>query len=410
MIYIDITDTIKLTYTSGIQRVVRNIVCHSFHRKNITFVEFDGFKEEYFIISKNDHRLATVVSFKVKEKYNNSLLYNFSKKRLSRKQKLLVMKYLSIMSYHRKKIRNLFIKEPVKLQPKFQKEDTLFLADSTWNYHPWKEVRDAKNKGVKIKQIVYDILPIIYPSFFEDLTNFNFKIWFLMVQYYCDELFAISKTTADNYTRQSNPQYSSNQDIKVMLMGSDIVVSDEENLPLRKTDKKIRFLTVGTIEPRKNHQYVLDVFDRLWHQGYDEIEWHIVGNRGWHSDELMKILEYHPMVDKQLFFYPSLNDKELKELYLLSDCVIVPSIDEGFGLQVNEGLNYKCAIFLSNIEIFREFNLNETSYFSLQDNGDELKSKIIQYLDDGNNGYQIHNNIKYKWKDAVEDLINTLKK
>lgn len=409
MIFIDITDTIKLSYISGIQRVVRNIILFSFHNKNISFVEFDGHKEEYFIISKNDHRLLSITNFEVPKKINNTFIYNFFKKILNRKQKVLIMQYLSRINYYEKKIVNLFrFKNRDKLSSKLQCGDTLLLADSTWNYHPWKEVRKAKNEGVKITQIVYDILPIMYSRFFEDLTNYNFNMWFLMVQYYCDEVFAISKTTASNFSKQVKFQNFSNQDIKVMMMGNDIAISHKENLSSVKTDKKIRFLTVGTIEPRKNHRYVLEVFDQLWNQGFEDLEWHIAGKRGWHSEELIKILEYHPQANKKMFFHSNTNDEELKKLYLLSDCVIVPSIDEGFGLQVVEGVNYGCAILLSNTEIFREFNLDDRSYFSIKDNGDELKKKILEITNNRNILNQIHNLKSHKWKDAVEDLIKAL--
>ena len=150
MIFIDITDTIRLNYITGIQRVVRNVICYSIHDENICFVEYDPHKHKFFIISKKDHRLISIVNFKLDHK-KHIFIYKFLKRVLNKKQKILVMKFVAKMNYYINIIFNKTLNSnEVELSKKFKSGDTLLLADSTWNYQPWIEVKKAKNQGLKI--------------------------------------------------------------------------------------------------------------------------------------------------------------------------------------------------------------------------------------------------------------------
>jgi len=290
---------------------------------------------------------------------------------------------------------------------------------------------------MKIKQIVYDILPVIYPNLFEKITNENFNLWFKMVLYYCDEVHAISKTTASNIRKKVSNNVFDHTKIKVMKLGSDldkdidkhinippVLLSDTSVKPIRLLPRgilnsnikqnfhlklhKIIFLTVGTIEPRKNHVFILKVFDELWNAGHHDIEWHIVGKEGWHSKEFMSLIRFHPKLNINLFIHGAISDVALSELYLNSNCVLVPSIDEGYGLQIAEGLQNNCDVLVSDIEIFKEFNLSKNSYFSIIDNGVELQSKLIKYINGALITSQLENNNIFSWDDSVYKLLESL--
>jgi O-antigen biosynthesis alpha-1,2-rhamnosyltransferase len=410
MIYIDITDTIKIPYITGIQRVVRNIIIFSLDNELVAFVEFDKDLKKYVVINKTDKRFSAIITGKIENYKKPEIIYKFIKSRFPKEIKELIIKFLIKMIAFKKKVSIASIFHPkALLLDKVKKDDLLLLADSTWNYKPWLEVSEAKNRGVKIMQIAYDILPIKYPHFFQENTNSNFNLWFKMINYYCDELYAISHTTANNIFEEIRDN-NFKPEIKIMEMGNDIEFHNPNHEDSTELTDKTKFLTVGTIEPRKNHIYVLKVFDKLWSEGVENIEWHIAGREGWFSNNFIMILKYHPRINKNLFFHENLNDNDLRKLYQKSDCVIIPSIDEGYGLQVAEGLNYNCKILLSNIEIFREFNLNENNYFSINDKGSELRSKITQYVNGENFDVQVNNANILSWRDAVEDLITTLEK
>ena len=378
MIYIDITDTIRIPYITGIQRVVRNLIINSFNDELVSFVEFDRILQSYIIISKNDPRFDVIMRFEIELK-KKSIPYKVVKHFFSKNMKYLINKILhKVVIYFRFTLRNIGFNKRFKLVDEIKSGDTLFLADSSWNYHPWIEVNKVKKKGVKIKHIVYDVLPIMYPSYFETQTKFMFNLWFRMIHYFGDEFFAISQTTANNFSKNIQKGYLVENCIKVMHLGSDIEKFNFNVSYSKKKSNVIKFLTVGTIEPRKNHKFVLSVFDKLWRSENSEVEWHIVGKVGWKSNELIEIMKWHPLLNKNLFIYHDLDDTELNKLYAKSDCIIVPSIDEGYGLQIVEAIHNNCNALVSDIEVFKEFNLSNDCYFSIKDNGEELRSKIIQ--------------------------------
>ncbi|MDB9788608.1 glycosyltransferase [Candidatus Thioglobus sp.] len=451
MIYIDISDTIKLPYITGIQRVVRNIVKYSHENENVTFVEYDRFAQHFLTIDKNDFRLLLLREYHptTYSIYSKKFWYRHLKGLLSKKFKIIIIKVLTNANVWIKvefkkfifstKIRVLKHPSRIKMKDIYSYGDTLFLADSSWNYQPWKEAKMAKAHGLIVKQIVYDILPIIYPSYFEKITINNFNLWFRMVLYYCDEVHAISNTTANNIRKEVSSNIFDHSKIKVMKLGSDIDTNIDKHTNISPTIltnnrvksirlipsgifnskikqnfhlklHKIKFLTVGTIEPRKNHNFLLKIFDELWRAGHHDVEWHIVGKEGWHSKEFMRLIKLHPKLQINLFFHGGISDVALSELYINSNCVLVPSIDEGYGLQIAEGLQNNCDVLVSDIEIFREFSLSENSYFSLKDNGVELQSKLLKYINGTLEISQVENNNIFSWHDAIKKLMHSLQK
>ena len=86
-----------------------------------------------------------------------------------------------------------------------------------------------------------------------------------------------------------NPQ---NYFINTIRLGANIPTSSHSNLQVRKSIQDIFqthqsvYLIVSTIEPRKNHQYLLDTFEKLWNKNIDTTLL-IVGGSGWMVEGLM---------------------------------------------------------------------------------------------------------------------------
>jgi glycosyltransferase involved in cell wall biosynthesis len=107
------------------------------------------------------------------------------------------------------------------------------------------------------------------------------------------------------------------------------------------------WLSVGTIEPRKNHGRLLDAYRILKGKGVNSMPLVLVGGKGWlmeHFDALMTDLE--PGRDVILPGYVS--DSELH--WLFSNCFgfIYPSLFEGFGMPVLEALACGAPVLCSN--------------------------------------------------------------
>ena len=113
-------------------------------------------------------------------------------------------------------------------------------------------------------------------------------------------------------------------------------------------------LTVGTIEPRKNLQTLLNAFEEVAAgQSQSTLQLVIAGNRGWLSEPLFDALEKSPM-RKRIILTEYLNDQELRALYSSCRAFVYPSIYEGFGLPPLEAMACGAPVITSRIPALEE--------------------------------------------------------
>ena len=114
-----------------------------------------------------------------------------------------------------------------------------------------------------------------------------------------------------------------------------------------------KFVVLGTIEPRKNHQLLLDVWDDLARTGALEPlpELHIIGKRGWMNEDVFKRLDKG---QSGVFEHGSLDDGELAKFLAKSDALLFPSLAEGYGLPALEAASAGLPVICSDIDVFQE--------------------------------------------------------
>jgi glycosyltransferase involved in cell wall biosynthesis len=111
-------------------------------------------------------------------------------------------------------------------------------------------------------------------------------------------------------------------------------------------------LTVGVLEPRKNHLMLLDVIRALHRRGH-RLELVIIGRPGWRWENPLKMAKYrdlHPWV-KVLTDVP---DSDLVEFYNRAEIFIYPSFYEGFGLPILEAMACGTPVIASNVSSMPE--------------------------------------------------------
>jgi glycosyltransferase involved in cell wall biosynthesis len=102
------------------------------------------------------------------------------------------------------------------------------------------------------------------------------------------------------------------------------------------------FLTVATIEPRKNLPTLLDAYSRLRQRlGQACPSLVIVGRQGWNCKD---ILRYMAALQEHVHFLGHIPDQDLIALYQMAVCFVFPSLYEGFGLPVVEAMTAGCPV------------------------------------------------------------------
>ncbi|MBY6121256.1 glycosyltransferase family 4 protein [Mameliella alba] len=106
------------------------------------------------------------------------------------------------------------------------------------------------------------------------------------------------------------------------------------------------FVTLGTIEPRKNHALLLDLWDDI-----PDAHLLICGSRGWENQAVFERLDAHPARVHEL---PGLDDGQVAALLAGSAGMLFPSFAEGYGLPPVEAVALGVPLLLNNLPIYRE--------------------------------------------------------
>ena len=144
--------------------------------------------------------------------------------------------------------------------------------------------------------------------------------------------------------------------------------SSKRVLVLEQLQGSISFLMVGTLEPRKAYEEVLEAFERLWQEGLP-LNLVLVGKQGWMVEELVEQLRSHHELNRRLFWLEGISDEYLEQVYLVCTCLIAASYGEGFGLPLIEAAQHKLPIIARDIPVFREV-AGENAFF--------FKSKLFK--------------------------------
>ena len=108
------------------------------------------------------------------------------------------------------------------------------------------------------------------------------------------------------------------------------------------------FVVLGTIEPRKNHRLLLDVWARLGSRAPRLV---VIGQRGWLCDDVLERLEQsHPLVIRS----ERCSDADLATWLHHARALLMPSHAEGYGLPVAEALAAGVPVIASDLPVFHE--------------------------------------------------------
>jgi glycosyltransferase involved in cell wall biosynthesis len=224
--------------------------------------------------------------------------------------------------------------------------------------------------------LIHDLIPLTHPEFCRDGEAQKHRRRMVNVLASAAGVICNSKATLDDLwafaAAEGLPRPPS---IAAWISGNPIPFSGQP-----KTLSKPYFITVGTIEGRKNHQLLLDVWRRLVAElGDDAPVLLIVGQRGWQADHVFQQLDCPGELEVSVRELRTCSDDELAGWTAGARAVLMPSLAEGFGLPLVEALQIGTPVIASDLPVFHEIAGDIPTYLAPLD-GDAWLRAIRAFL------------------------------
>lgn len=203
--------------------------------------------------------------------------------------------------------------------------------------------------GGRITVLVHDVIPLEHPEFQRSDTVAPFRDKMQRVAQDADLVIYNSMDTRRR-TESILQEWGRVPPAVVALLGVDVPEPKPGELPEHLLLDKPYFVTVGTIEPRKNHAFLLDLWTQM---GQDAPPLVICGSRGWNNDAVFARLDALRAKDR-VIEAPGLSDRAIAALVQGATATLFPTISEGFGLPPVESLRLRTRVLCNDLEVLRE--------------------------------------------------------
>ncbi|MDF0543284.1 glycosyltransferase family 1 protein [Sphingobium sp. H39-3-25] len=125
------------------------------------------------------------------------------------------------------------------------------------------------------------------------------------------------------------------------------------------------FVMLGTIEGRKNHILILNIWrDMVQRLGDRAPMLVIIGKRGWESEQAVDLLERCDALKGHVLELSHCPDDEVARYFRHARALLFPSFVEGYGMPLVEALAARLPVIASDIGVFRELAGDIPDYFS----------------------------------------------
>lgn len=215
-----------------------------------------------------------------------------------------------------------------------------------------------QKSGVKeFSFFIHDVIPLDHPEYARAPTIRRFKAFFGQARVYADEIITNSEFSAERIVANLE-----GQDIRSKIVTAPLGVEVPQKISMPSDGNPPLFLFVGTLEPRKNIDLLLQIWEKLSHHGEAAPRLYLIGQRGWYDEDFFKNLIGNPLFGKSIFWKSNVSDAELWGYYKKATALLFPSWVEGFGLPILEAAALDTPILCSDLPPFREILGNDAKF------------------------------------------------
>lgn len=212
-------------------------------------------------------------------------------------------------------------------------------------------VARLKARGARMVVLWHDLIPLDFPEFVRPQAAAQCAARLETIARHADGIIAVSRYSADRLAsaigRRRPPTLVAHFGM------DDPAPAGRDDLP-PLADEPF-FLVTSTIEARKNHHLLLQIWRRLVaERGAAAPKLVIVGKRGWEASATSAMLDRCEDLAGHVYEAGPVPDAALALLRRRARAVLMPSHVEGFGMPVMEALADGTPVIASDIPAFRE--------------------------------------------------------
>ena len=235
----------------------------------------------------------------------------------------------------------------------FRATDILVCAGSGWAHTNIRAICHLKARSnFRLVLLCYDIIPLLFPQFYKPRDARAFRNYFEIAFPLADLVVFTSRKVAADARAYCDALGISLGRIAVSPLGADSVPRSRAIAALPTGLHPGRYaLLVSTVEPRKGHRMIYNVWQRLLKEGIPHstaFSLVFVGRPGWLLDDLFELFAKNRCADNLFHYLPDVDDSALAALYQNAAFCLYPSTYEGYGLPVFEAFSHGKAVLASN--------------------------------------------------------------
>lgn len=304
-----------------------------------------------------------------------------------------------------------------------ENNDRFVTVGSDWSFNVPEKVENIYGSARVMVSACYDLIPLLFPEFTPGMEFFEqFNHHYRAVARLARSVFAISEVSAQSLRDFWDKEGVGDTapPIKVVPLAAPVpalappMLNDEDRATLDEIERDGPYVIyVSTVEPRKNHQLLLNIWRELFAERGEKCpKLLIVGMRGWGSEDLIhSAMRMSASKAGKITWREGLSDALLMQLYARSAFAVFPSYFEGWGLAATEAVALGKVCVVSSTGAFVEATKGKMpSYHPLDFAG--WKQEITHLLDDVNYlkslELQLDTHLfKRTWHDFGNDFCST---
>jgi len=210
-----------------------------------------------------------------------------------------------------------------------------------------------KNRSeARVSLYWHDAIPIRFPEYSAPAEPERHRKRLITALTFADDLMVNSRATAEDLKLLASEEGFDPPTVSVVPLASELPLPG--TIPDIITSKPY-FITIGTIEPRKNHLLLLHTWRQLAAElGENCPALVIIGNRGWMNEGTFAMLDHCDAIKPYVVEAPGLSDRTVATLLKGASALLFPSFAEGFGLPLVEAQKMGTPVIASDLSVFQD--------------------------------------------------------